>query len=254
MGVFMKMTLRAAVAALPLVIVAGSAIMGVNAAMAADLPERTEAAPPAPVFTAFDPWMIRVRAVGVLPTSSARVSAGGALIPGASLKVSNSVVPEIDISYFFTPNFAVEAICCITPHKITATNAIAGLGEVGKVIVFPPTVLLQYHFTGLGALKPYIGLGVNYTHYFRDGNGPLFAGLRVKDSFGVAAQVGFDYMIDRNWGINFDVKKVMMRPDASVTLLPATPVTAKVKIDPWIIGVGVTYRFGGGSSAVVAKY
>jgi outer membrane protein len=59
----------------------------------------------------------------------------------------------------------------------------------------------------------------------------------------VAGQIGFDYMIDRHWGINFDVKKIYIEPKATVTLLPATPLTANVKIDPWIIGTGVTYRF-----------
>ena len=247
MGVFMRVSIRSTLAVLALGALAVPSF-------AADLPARIDAPAPAPLsFDSYHPWMVRVRAIGVLPVSSANVALNGAPLAGASLKVSNSVVPEVDISYFFTKNIAVEAICCITPHNIRSAGTIAGLGKVGSTFVFPPTVLLQYHFTGLGAFKPYIGIGANYTHYFKDSNGPLFANLKVKDSFGVAAQVGVDYMLNDNWGINFDVKKIMMQPNARVTLLPANVVTAKVKIDPWIIGVGVTYRFGGGS-AVVAKY
>ena len=59
----------------------------------------------------------------------------------------------------------------------------------------------------------------------------------------MAGQIGFDYMLDKHWGVNFDVKKIMMEPNATVTLLPATAVTAKVKINPWIIGTGITYKF-----------
>ncbi|MCC2098973.1 MAG: OmpW family protein, partial [Hyphomicrobiales bacterium] len=121
----------------------------VGTAQAADIPARVEAQPPAP-FETFNPWMIRVRAIGVLPESSATVSAGGALIPGASAKVSSSVVPEIDITYFFTRNIAVEAICCLSPHRIKARGAIAALGRIGSTLVFPPTVMLQYHFTNFG--------------------------------------------------------------------------------------------------------
>lgn len=216
--------------------------LGVSTAQAADIPERSPAIAPAPLEI-WNPWMIRVRAVGILPVSSAHVRAAGALIPGAGLKVSNSIVPEIDISYFFTPNWAVEAICCLSPHRIRATGAIAALGRVGSTLVFPPTVMLQYHFTNFGALKPYVGLGVNYTHYFNNSAGPAFANLRIKDSFGFAAQIGFDYMFDKHWGFNFDIKRVLMQPSASVTLLPAVPVTSKVKIDPWIVGAGVTYKF-----------
>jgi outer membrane protein len=225
-------------------------------AVAADLPQRAPVPAPIMTYEAFDPWMIRVRAIGVIPDGTSKVSVGGA--PSVSgLKISNTVVPEIDITYFFTKNIAVEAICCVSPHKIKGSNALAGVGEVGKTLVFPPTVMLQYHFTNFGAFKPYVGVGVNWTHYFRNkATGPTFSNLDIKDSFGVAAQIGFDYMINRNWGVNFDVKRVMMRPDASVTLNGATPtaVRAKVRIDPWIVGAGVVYRFGGGSGAVVARY
>lgn len=63
-------------------------------------------------------------------------------------------------------------------------------------------------------------------------------------------------MLNDNWGINFDVKKIMIEWNARANLLVAPGpglVTTKVKINPWIVGVGVTDRFGGGS-AVVAKY
>lgn len=216
-------------------------------ALAADLPTKKEPLV-APIMDYWSPWMIRVRAIGVLPHDggSAKVSAAGARIPGASAKVSNSVVPEVDISYFFTKNIAVEAICCISPHKVTAKGSIAALGEIGKTVVFPPTVMLQYHFTNFGAFKPYAGVGVNYTHFFKDSTGAAFTGLKIKDSWGVAGQVGFDYMIDRHWGINVDLKKIMMEPKANVGLVTANgvvPVSAKVKINPWIVGAGVTYRF-----------
>ena len=63
-------------------------------------------------------------------------------------------------------------------------------------------------------------------------------------------------MINRNWGINFDVKRILMRPDATLRLTNGNvPITAKVRIDPWIVGAGVVYRFGGGSGGpVVARY
>lgn len=249
LGALMKLSLRLA---------AGLAL-GVVAlpAMAADLPVR--AAAPAPVMTyeTFDPWMIRVRAIGVLPDGNSSVSvAGGRSISG--LKISDAVVPEIDITYFFTKNIAVEAICCLAPHSIKASGTLAGIvganNKIGDTLLFPPTVMLQYHFTNFGAFKPYVGVGVNWTHYFNNDAAPGYNSLKIDNSFGVAAQIGFDYMINRNWGINFDVKRILMRPDATVRL-GAIPVSANVRIDPWIVGAGIVYRFGGGSGApVVARY
>ena len=222
------------------------ATLSASAAFAADLPSKTQAAPaPAPVVEEFNPWMLRIRALAFVPQSSANLYAAGTPIDG-TLKVTNTVVPEIDISYFFTKNIAIEAICCVVPAKINAKGAVAALGNVGEVIAFPPTVTLQYHFTDLGAFKPYVGVGVNYTHFFKNGNGANFANLKVDDSWGVAGQIGFDYMIDKHWAFNVDVKKIYMQPNAQVNLLTgggAVPLVAKTKIDPWLIGVGVGYKF-----------
>ena len=234
--------------------IAAAVVFGAAAlpAMAADLPQRVAAPAPVMTYETFDPWMIRVRAVGVLPDGESKVSVGGA--PSVNgLKISNTFVPEVDISYFFTKNIAVEAICCLSPHKIKGSKALAGVGEIGEALLFPPTIMLQYHFTNFGAFKPYVGVGVNWTHFFRTDASAGFNRLNIDDSFGFAAQVGFDYMINRNWGINVDVKRIMIRPDATVRL-GLVPITAKVHIDPWVVGVGVTYRFGGGSGPVMAKY
>jgi len=234
--------------------ITAAAVFGAAAlpAIAADLSQRAAAPAPMMTYETFDPWMIRVRALGVLPDGESKVSVGGA--PSVNgLKVSNTFVPEVDITYYFTKIIAVEAICCVSPHKIKGSKALAGVGEIGEALLFPPTIMLQYHFTNFGAFKPYVGVGVNWTHFFRTDATAPFSNLKIDDSFGVAAQVGFDYMINRNWGINVDVKRIMIRPDATVRL-GLVPITAKVHIDPWVVGVGVTYRFGGGSGRVVARY
>jgi outer membrane protein len=211
-------------------------------AFAADLPGVR--APAAPLLIQeSSPWMIRVRALVVAPQSSASVSVnGGAGVSG--LKASTTVVPELDISYFFTKNIAAELILGVTPHDVKGTGALASLGKIGSTWLLPPTLMLQYHFTEFGAFKPYVGAGVNYTFTFSNKEAGAMSAFKVKSAPGVALQAGFDYMLDQHWGLNFDVKKLWLRPDATATLISgSTPVTAKVKLDPWLIGAGVTYRF-----------
>ena len=58
-------------------------------------------------------------------------------------------------------------------------------------------------------------------------------------------------MINRNWGFNADIKYIGMEPNAKYVV---NRLKSKVDINPIVFGVGITYRFGGGSSAVVAKY
>lgn len=179
------------------------------------------------------------------------------------------------MTWFLTRNIAVEVGCCITNHKIQGTGFLSGLA-VARKWTLPATVMLQYHFTNFGAFQPYVGVGVNFSTFHGGSTGgnwqPFlapslgFAGfntitsLQVGSSWGVAGQVGFDYMLNDRWGVNFDLKRVMMRPDAYATVFNTAtgafiPVRAKVNVDPWVASVGVTYRFGGSSEgAVVARY
>lgn len=227
----MKIISRAAVAAL----------LGTVAlpAFAADLPKAGKA-PLAPAVEAPSPWMVRVRALAVIPRDKASVAVGNAVgVPG--LDFSNSVVPELDITYFFTKNIAAELILGTTPHDLKGKDNFAALGKIGSTWLLPPTLTLQYHFTDFGAFKPYVGAGVNYTFFYGTENKGAFTALKIKNTPGLALQVGFDYMLDQHWGINFDVKKLWLRPDAEG--YAGAPVKVKVHLDPWLIGTGVTYRF-----------
>lgn len=198
------------------------------------------------------PWQVRVRALGVLPASggsTVNVQGVPALsTPNSGLSIGNSIVPELDISYFITRNVAAELILGVTPHNITGTGALANT-NIGSAWLLPPTVLAQYHFTDFGAFKPYIGIGLNYTIFFSQSpgytptNGLGVTNLSINNTVGGAVQVGFDYMIDKHWGVNFDVKKYILRPTYNATVNNTIQVNGTAVIDPWIIGAGVTYRF-----------
>ncbi|WJH40870.1 OmpW family protein [Aliirhizobium terrae] len=183
------------------------------------------------------PWQIRVRALGVITRDSGSVNG----LSGSDLSYSDTVIPELDISYFFTDNIAAELILGTTYAKVKE-DGVTGL-PVGKSWLLPPTLTLQYHFTDLGAFKPYVGAGVNYSIFYNQSDKGDFKNLDVDNHFGWALQAGFDYMIDEHWGVNFDVKKIFLKTDWKVEDSALGPLSGKAKIDPWLIGAGVTYRF-----------
>ncbi|MER9850967.1 OmpW family protein [Mesorhizobium sp. M0106] len=220
------------VTAAVIVIVMGQQAVAADLAQAASVPQAGASVTEAP-----SPWQIRLRALGVVTEDSGYVNA----VPGSDLSYSNTVTPELDISYFFTDSIAAELILGTTYANIAGQGAIGGLGNVGKVWLLPPTLTLQYHFTDFGAFKPYVGAGVNYTIFYNQDVGSADA-LHVKNTFGTALQVGFDYMVDQHWGVNLDVKKVFLKPDFDVTV-DGAKLTGKAELDPWLIGAGVTYRF-----------
>lgn len=221
------------------IVAAGFAAFSMGGAVAADL--STPAYKAAPVVEeALSPWQIRVRALYVMPENGGSVNG----VLGSDLTYSDSVVPELDITYYFTKNIAAELILGVTPHDINGAGTISSLGKVGKVWLLPPTLTLQYHFTDFGPFKPYIGAGVNYTVFFnQDAKNTAFSSVDVHDTWGLALQAGFDWMIDRHWGINVDVKKLFLEPTFTLQTVGGSYLTGGADLNPWIFGTGVTYRF-----------
>ena len=180
--------------------------------------------------------LVRARAIYVTPDESADISIGG------DASIDNSVMPELDFSYFFTDNIAVELILAVTPHDVAAVGTALGDIDLGDVTLLPPTLTLQYHFMPKETMSPYVGVGVNYTKFFDAdvSSGGVVTDIDYDSSFGLALQAGIDYALNERWLINVDVKKVWINTDVSIN---AGAVTADVDIDPWIFGFGFGYRF-----------
>lgn len=180
--------------------------------------------------------LIRGRALAVIPQSSADIT-----VIGGDTELTNSYVPELDLSWFFTPNIAVELIAAVSPHDVDAVGTSLGTVDLGSVWLLPPTVLLQYHHPLPHGFKPYVGAGVNYTVFFdEDAPGGTVTSIDYENSFGWALQFGVDYMLNEHWLLNVDVKKLFLSTDVS---LNGGAITADVDINPWIVGAGIGYRF-----------
>lgn len=200
------------------------------------------AAVPAQAEKAAGDLLVRGRAIYVTPDESSNLKLGTAAIAGTAA-VDNSVVPELDFSYFFTDNVAAELILGTTHHQVAAKGSPLGASvDLGDVWLLPPTVTVQYHFNPKGKVSPYVGAGVNYTIFYGDDPGAAL-GIDYDNSFGLAAQAGVDFELTDKWSLNLDVKKLWLSTDVKVNAGLASPVNAKVDLDPWIFGVGVGYRF-----------
>lgn len=178
-------------------------------------------------------FQIRGRIIDVLAD-------GDGVVTGTNLQtdVEFAVVPEVDLTYFFTRNIAAELIAATSKHDMDA-----GTLDVGSAWILPPTVTLQYHFTPDSAFSPYIGAGLNYSMFYGEDADAGFNNLDVDGGFGWAVQAGFDYWLNDNWGLNVDAKYIDLDVDVDVNM-GSTPLTAKdVELDPWILGAGVSYRF-----------
>jgi outer membrane protein len=116
---------------------------------------------------------------------------------------------------------------------------------VGTFKHLPPTLTAQYHFTGLGGFRPYVGAGINYTNISDVKLQTAAAALEAnevnlkRNSFGLAVQLGVDVPLGGGWLLNADVKKVQI---GTKVLVDGTDV-GKFKVDPVLFGIGVGKRF-----------
>ena len=171
------------------------------------------------------PWLVRARAVHL---DSANKDS-----TGLNLSVNDKWLPEVDITYFFNKNIAVELILTV-PQRHTLS---AGGTAIGSLKHLPPSLLVQYHFTDAPGFKPYVGAGVNYTRF---SSIRLPAGVDVdRNSFGGALQLGVDIPVAKDVYLNFDVKKVYIKTDVSA----AGNKIGTFKVDPVLFGIGLGWRF-----------
>lgn len=178
--------------------------------------------------------LLRLRAIDVLPEKDSTTSIGG------KVKPDFAVVPELDITYFFTDNIAAELIAATSKHDVKAIGTTSGNLDLGDVWILPPTLTLQYHFTNDSPFKPYIGAGINYSYMYNEDAGSSITSIHYDDSFGPALQAGLDYKLNEKYSLNLDVKKIWINTDVKVN---GGAVRADVDLDPWVVGVGVGYTF-----------
>jgi outer membrane protein len=201
-------------------------------------------------------WVVRIRAVDVVPNESSDLGkisgdAGlvGAINPGAELTVDSNVIPELDISYYFTKNIAAELILALgTRHDVNIASNTGSLGNqnLGSVNMLPPTLTAQWHFMPDQTFDPYVGAGLNYTHSFDHSlTASGVVPIRIdRNMFGFVAQAGFDVNLKDGWLINADVKYVTMNTDVEAQLAPNTWTKIDdLDINPWVFGIGIGKKF-----------
>jgi outer membrane protein len=211
-------------------------------------------------------WFVRIGGLGVISESSSKLYVqqqviGGLgfgpqiLVPGRSQSYSNLLTVSFQAGYFVTPNWSLDVSSGIPvwqTARITgysATQPFAGtLLSTALPGALPITAV--YHFTQLGALQPYLGAGLApiFALTVRDG---FSVGSSTEPSVGLVLQGGFDYMLNRNWGVFIDAKKYFDTSTSKAAGLNYGPpvgvietaATAVTHAQPWVLAAGLTYRF-----------
>jgi outer membrane protein len=166
---------------------------------------------------------------------------------GWKAKVSSDTQLGLTATWIVAPHFGVELLAS-TPFSHTFKDVD---GKYAKVKMLSPTVSAQYFFLDpKSRFQPYVGLGLNYTRFYdeklvgdtrEDG-----ASYKLKNSLGLAAQVGLDFAITDKlvlnaaiWKIDINTKETLKEPYGSYT----DTYKSKIELDPWVYFVGIGYKF-----------
>jgi outer membrane protein len=171
--------------------------------------------------------LLRARAVQLSPANHDGTTLG--------LSVNDKTIPEVDITWFFSPNLAAELVLTVPQKQTVHSDALAS--DIGSFKHLPPTLTAQYHWP-LAGWRPYVGAGVNYTRissvHLANGAADL-----SKNSWGLAVQAGADVLLGGGWVLNLDVKKVQIATTVSLNGVDQ----GKLKVDPLLVGIGIGKRF-----------
>lgn len=188
----------------------------------------------APAQAADGDWMMRGRLISIMPNADA----DGDI---SDLDVDDQFTFEVDFTRFFGKHLALELSLATASHDVTIPETdlatAASSFSLGSVDILPPSLILQWHFLPESTIKPYIGVGLNYTTFYNATG--FIQDLDFSDSISYAAQAGLDWKLGEKAYLNFDVKYIGLESDVEEGGSDLGTVT----VDPLILGVGLGFRF-----------
>jgi len=192
--------------------------------------------------------IVRAGAITVDPhEDSGEVHVGGAAVAGTKATLDSDTQLGLNFAYMVTDHVGIELLAATPFSHDVGTKGLGGL-KLGSLKHLPPTLSAVYYpMESASAFQPYVGLGINYTWFFdteltSEAEDAGFTGLDMKDSWGLAYQVGMDYMLTENIMINGQLRYIDI-DTTGTTHLGATKVDVDVDVDPFVYMVGLGYKF-----------
>jgi outer membrane protein len=154
-----------------------------------------------------------------------------------------------------TNNWGIELLAA-TPFehdvKLKGTALPAANGKLGSLKHLPPTLSVVYYpLDSKSDFQPYVGAGINYTWIYdeslsSEAKSAGFSNFNAKNSWGLAWQVGADYMLTEHVMLNAQVRYIDIDTRATVennSIAPGTRAKVNVDVDPFVYMVGLGYKF-----------
>lgn len=194
----------------------------------------------------YDRWFVRGGPAYAGFDASAHVYLPNGEVPGGDASVKHNTGFAMEFGYFFRPNWSVALSVGVPPTaRIFGAGTLASAGKLGNAKYAPGVLSLQFNVPTQGPLRPYVGIGYNYTIVYDVQDGSI-RNLDVSNGGGPSIQAGVEYAVAPHFALFFDLKKIWVGVDARGevdTPQGAVPAYSSVTLNPVIVNTGLSWHF-----------
>lgn len=191
-------------------------------------------------------------------------SVGGVMVNqevvGSGAHATSTDTMGITTEYYVTDNIGAALLFGL-PLKVNLVGdgAVQKYGNLGSTRPMPPALVLRYHlFSAAAKLRPFIGVGVNYTwftqvratnsQFITDSVGPGGSvHATLSSSWNPVFEVGANYSISKHWslGAALNYMPVKTRLTLYGQTATGTPIVSKstLRLYPLSVFLNVAYTF-----------
>jgi len=206
-------------------------VMGLSALMTA-----------APVaMAASGDWVVKGTVTGINPQ---RTSDGLNNISNSKIYLDDAISGQVSMTRMLNRHFGVGFYTAWPySHELKGNNRLSQLGmhTFADVKQMPAGLDAQFHFLPGSKLQPYVGINLDYAHFFDEKDRIHGIHTTIEDAWGFGGQAGLDLQLGNNWLLTTSARYIHMSTTAKLSGMIDQHVD--MKLNPWLFSLGVGYRF-----------
>ena len=152
--------------------------------------------------------------------------------------VSDNIAGEISLGLGY---YKTKTSTLAIAKDAYGTSKGAAVTKKNEIIMIPVTMALQYHVAPFGAIRPYVGGGINGTYLYTRSKA-----IKVSPAYGPVLQIGVDFIAKDDTLFTLDVKQYFFKSRMEFKqkfLGTAKNVSSKVTWNPLVISAGFGFKF-----------
>ncbi len=151
------------------------------------------------------------------------------------------------LNFFVTDRVSIEAKAAALESQLrvrTIGSDFIATAELGRAKIYPLSALLQWHMSGHGTIRPYLGAGVAHIilHNVNRAVGSSASGIHFRDPTGLVVDGGLEFNLAKRWGLFADARYIPVE-SKSTAIFVGTSSSVTMNVRPLIVSTGLAWRF-----------